>query len=175
MATNKNITMKQYNGLDYDTLYPKTTPEQAGAATVNHNHYGRVIEPTSIELFPGKSAGHGGYIDFHFNSDAADYTSRIYEPEKGVLKYNGHRILSTANIVAIWNVNVTFTNGVAEYSNSAIKGNSVCFAQFRAGLVASTFQDTALAVNNKEIGKLNIVAKNGATFSTNLNILILNL
>lgn len=32
MATNKNITMKQYNGLDYDTLYPKTTPKQAGAA-----------------------------------------------------------------------------------------------------------------------------------------------
>ena len=33
MATNKNITMKQYNGLDYDTLYPKTTPEQVGAVS----------------------------------------------------------------------------------------------------------------------------------------------
>ena len=28
MSTNKNITMKQYNGTDYDTLYPKTTASQ---------------------------------------------------------------------------------------------------------------------------------------------------
>lgn len=28
MATNKNITMKQFNGTDYDTLYPKTKVEQ---------------------------------------------------------------------------------------------------------------------------------------------------
>lgn len=28
MASNYNITMKQYNGVDYDILYPETTPEQ---------------------------------------------------------------------------------------------------------------------------------------------------
>ena len=28
MATTKNITMKQFNGTDYDTLYPKTKVEQ---------------------------------------------------------------------------------------------------------------------------------------------------
>lgn len=28
MATNKNITMHQFNGVDYDTLYPKTIAEQ---------------------------------------------------------------------------------------------------------------------------------------------------
>lgn len=28
MATNKNITMKQFNGTDYDTLYPKTIASQ---------------------------------------------------------------------------------------------------------------------------------------------------
>ena len=28
MATTKNITMKQFNGTDYDTLYPKTNVEQ---------------------------------------------------------------------------------------------------------------------------------------------------
>ena len=28
MATTKNITMKQFNGTDYDTLYPKTKTEQ---------------------------------------------------------------------------------------------------------------------------------------------------
>ena len=32
MATNKNITMKQFNGTDYDTLYPKTKVEQVEGA-----------------------------------------------------------------------------------------------------------------------------------------------
>ena len=32
MATTKNITMKQYNGTDYDTLYPKTKVEQVEGA-----------------------------------------------------------------------------------------------------------------------------------------------
>ena len=32
MATNKNITMKQFNGVDYDTLYPKTKLEQVEGA-----------------------------------------------------------------------------------------------------------------------------------------------
>ena len=32
MATNKNITMRQFNGTDYDTLYPKTKIEQVKGA-----------------------------------------------------------------------------------------------------------------------------------------------
>ena len=32
LATNKNITMKQFNGTDYDTLYPKTKVEQVEGA-----------------------------------------------------------------------------------------------------------------------------------------------
>ena len=32
MSTNKNITMKQFNGTDYDTLYPKTKVEQVEGA-----------------------------------------------------------------------------------------------------------------------------------------------
>lgn len=28
MASNLDITMRQFNGVDYDTLYPKTTTEQ---------------------------------------------------------------------------------------------------------------------------------------------------
>lgn len=33
----------------------------------------------------GSSAGHGGFIDFHFNGDTGDYTSRIIEDAKGRL------------------------------------------------------------------------------------------
>lgn len=37
MATEKNITMKQYNGTDYDTLYPKTTMNQIIGITARLN------------------------------------------------------------------------------------------------------------------------------------------
>lgn len=135
---------------------------------------GKNISPAAIELFPGASAGNGGYIDFHYNNDSADFTSRIMEIPSGYVTLNGMGIMTRANIIAVWNAAVTFTNGIAEYSNNAIKANCVCFAQFRASSVDSTFQDTALSVSNPTDGKLTIVAKNGATFSSNLNILILN-
>lgn len=127
-----------------------------------------------IELFPGTTAGHGGYIDFHYNNNAADYTSRIIETPSGYVQLNGYGIMTRANIISVWNAGVTFTNGIAQYSNTAIRSNCACFAQFRASSVGSTFQDTALSVHIPSNGKLNIIAKNGATFSTNLNILILN-
>lgn len=145
-----------------------------GAATSGHNHSGKVIQPTSIELFPGTSAGHGGYIDFHYNNDSSDYTSRLIEIPKGVIRYNDYGIISTRNITALYNVHVSFSNGVFEYSNSAITATSVCFAQFRGSAVSSGFQDTALGVT-PYAGKLRIIAKNGGTFETDVNILIINL
>lgn len=41
----------------------------------------RSISPDAIELYMGgsTSAGHGGYIDFHYNASTDDYTSRIIE------------------------------------------------------------------------------------------------
>lgn len=135
---------------------------------------GKNISPATIELFPGAAAGNGGYIDFHYNDDSADYTSRLIEIPKGVVRYNGHGLLSSAHIVAIYNHNLSFTNGKAEYQNASIKANHPCFVQFRASAVSSDFLDTALAVDSRNDGILTIVAKNGATFSANVNILIIS-
>lgn len=150
------------------------TAAQAGAATADHDHSGQSISPAAIELFPGASAGNGGYIDFHYNNSPADYTSRLIEVPPGVVKYNNYGLISTANITAIYNVHVSFASGVFEYSNSAIKATSVCFAQFRGSAVTSGFQDTVLGVTSYA-GKLRIIAKNGGTFETDVNILIINL
>lgn len=43
------------------------------------------LDPGSIEMRPGSSAGHGGFIDFHYNNSTADYTSRIIEYSSGQL------------------------------------------------------------------------------------------
>ena len=117
-------------------------------------------------------AAYGGYIDFHYDNNANDHTSRIIEIPSGHVQLNGMDIVTRENIIVVWNVYITFTNGIAEYSNNAIKANNPCFVQFRASSVNSTFQNTALAVHTPTNGKLTIVAKNGATFSSHLNILI---
>ena len=40
------------------------------------------LNPSSIELIPASAtAGNGGFIDFHYNGSAEDYTSRIIEEE----------------------------------------------------------------------------------------------
>ena len=71
MATTKNITMKQFNGTDYDTLYPKTdvkqienlTPSSIGAVSktgdtmtghlniTNSNPYLKLVETDSQEEY----------------------------------------------------------------------------------------------------------------------------
>lgn len=130
---------------------------------------GNSISPASIELFPGEKANHGGYIDFHYNNSAADHTSRLIE-HNGYILYNEKPLLNTGHIMIFWNKEVTFRNGVATVTNSNFKANHVFFAQFRAGEVNSTFQDTALSVHCPNNGSLTIVAKNGATFTTHLNI-----
>ena len=82
--------------------------------------------------------------------------------------------MTRANIAAVYNVSAQFTNGIFEYSNSLIKAGTICFAQFRGSRVASSFQDTALATSS-EAGKVKIVAKNGGTFETHINVLMINL
>lgn len=79
------------------------TAAQTGAAEAGHSHVGGVISPAAIELTPGTGAGHGGYIDFHFNGSAADHTARIIESAAGQLNIvgivmeNGNRVYSPGN------------------------------------------------------------------------------
>lgn len=95
MAENKNITMKQYNGLDYDTLYPKTKVRQVegGVASVNGampNDSGEVKVnsfDSGIELGMAE-ATNGGYVDFHYAGNTSNFTSRIIEEQSGQLLFD---------------------------------------------------------------------------------------
>lgn len=149
------------------------TAAQAGAATADHNHLNRSISPTAIELFPGASAGNGGYIDFHYNNSDEDFTSRFIESSPGKVTLNGKSIYTGGSLIAMRNVNVTFTNGIGTYKNSNITTSSVTFVQWRAGAV-STLQDSVLSTTANN-GSLTIVAKNALTGGPlPVNILIIN-
>lgn len=96
MATNKNITMKQYNGTDYDVLYPKTKVSQVDGAVASVNNVtpdntGAVKIDTfdqSIKVGENVDVGTDGgasAVQFHFDGNANAYTSRIVESESGAL------------------------------------------------------------------------------------------
>ena len=60
MVVNKNITMKQYNGTDYDTLYPATTIKQVQGLSdeLNSNELpvGTIMRSSDTN-FPSKMKG----------------------------------------------------------------------------------------------------------------------
>ena len=92
MATTKNITMKQFNGTDYDTLYPKTkveqienlTPSSIGAvAKTGDTMTGNLVVPT-LSVAQNVSAG---YIYGETNS----LNIRGGNPNTGTMHYLGIR------------------------------------------------------------------------------------
>lgn len=182
-ALSENITLSANDvgaaksSHNHDTRYyteSEMDTKLSGKSDTSHDHMGKTINPAGIELFPGTTAGHGGYIDFHYKNSNADFTSRIIEVPSGYVTLNGKSIMTQANIAAVYNVQAQFTNGIFEYSNSVIKAGTICFAQFRGGLVSSSFRDTALSTSS-DVGKVKIVAKNGETFNTTVNVLMINL
>lgn len=143
----------------------------SGKSDTSHNHSGQTISPAAIELFPGTTAGHGGYIDFHYNNNAADYTSRLIA-HNGYILYNNSRLLSAANVIAVLRTNIAFTDGIGTYENSNITASSVCFVQLQASTVASLY-DTVLSAVARN-GSLTIVAKAKPNGTLPVNILIIN-
>ena len=100
------------------TLYKCTTAHTAGAWNAAHFTATQVGDELSelknnlknvetggtrlscIELGPdSQSAGHGGFIDFHFNGSSDDFTSRIIEHPSGNIQINGISITGLSNTV----------------------------------------------------------------------------
>lgn len=146
------------------------TPAAIGAAASAHNHLNETINPLAIELYG--ASFHGGYIDFHYGQSTADYTSRIIESSNGVVTLNNNKILTSANITAIYGVEVKFSSGKAIYSNSAIKPTSICLVQRRSGTAGSA--TTSMFATTSGNGSLTIVTDNTSATVMNLNIIIIN-
>ena len=140
----------------------------------------KVYNGQYIELYPGSSAGHGGYIDFHYNNSKSDYTSRIIEQSSGTLniqstnfQHNGLKVLTDGIIVDSYNVAVKFTNGVAKYSNSNIKANAVVMVS-RRGNVAGANTSYCTHTNSGG-GSVTICCSSSVNETHYLNIIISNI
>lgn len=163
------ITATELNYLDGVSSNIQT--QLNGKSAMSHNHSGLNIEPTAIELKPGSIADHGGYIDFHYQNDSGDYTSRIVETSKGLVMLNGFKILTAKNITAVYGISLTFASGKAEYTNSAITASTICIAQIRSGTPANVI----LLGTSSSAGKVTITASD-ASFNQarNVSIIMIN-
>lgn len=114
MATTKNITMKQFNGTDYDTLYPKTdvkqienlTPSSIGAVAksgdtmtgnlniTNSNPYLKLVETDSQEEYLVQV--HQG--DFYIGSEShGPINGLVLKPDGTILTKALCTVLHTGN------------------------------------------------------------------------------
>ena len=132
MATNKNITMKQFNGTDYDTLYPKTKVEQVEGA---YSQQQILADSTKAMLGFGADA----VPDDLFKTLGAEL---IVTTEAGTVvtaSRNGKTVIATSNSSGLavlkipefgtWTVSATI-NGVSISIDYEIKA----IAQYELGL-----------------------------------------
>lgn len=87
-----NTSLKTAIGAKANAASPTITGNMTmsnGSISMAHN--ASIIGLSAIELYcPTTSGGHGGFIDFHWNQNTADYTARLIETgSKGTIKaYN---------------------------------------------------------------------------------------
>lgn len=128
---NQSITPLTSSALD--NYVPKSGTTWWGQQLSNGEVKGVLNYVTSIE-FTEAATGSGGYLDFHFNKDTSDYTSRIIEDASGRIAVNNNALFYKnatpgSNLkfaMTDWpsvNFQTEFTNNVAFYQNIYARGN----------------------------------------------------
>ena len=162
------VTSTELGYLDGVTSNVQTQLNNKAASS--HEHKNGKVTPVYIELTPAANAGHGGYIDFHYNGNTADYTSRIIEYEQGYVSLNGHRIITAENLQGIYGQPVTFSNGQATFTHSFIKSTSIVIVQIMADAAGMYYGFNTASQN----GSVKIYTDTNINFTINLNIIIMN-
>ena len=120
MATEKNITMKQFNGTDYDTLYPKTIGAQiAGAVPIASGGTNGTTAPSGVNnLVAGLS-------------QIAPASNDLF-PFRNISGNTGGSVTLANLAVALGN------NGVITPSNLAAQASALGFAKIQTGSYKGT-------------------------------------
>ena len=93
MATEKNITMKQFNGTDYDTLYPKTIVNQIEDRDAYYFNKSKTLTTDVASMFVGSSVATpndafsylGKYAEYWWKK-FVDATYTAYEETRGTIE-----------------------------------------------------------------------------------------
>lgn len=112
-----------------------------GSVEAKANLYGQSLEFLNI----GSSAGHGGFIDFHFNGNTADYTSRIIEDAEGQLSL----YVATMRIGKSNSANLLFLRPSYNYIWTDVAGGTLVLGTTDGGITGS--QNSAIFIKGKKV------------------------
>lgn len=125
----------------------------------------------ALQLRPPSTANHGGYIDFNYNGDSGDHTSRIIESSKGTLtvknKFNIEGATTVKNLTASGNVIVNGTLK-AQREDNGENGHLVVVSSLSA--TGITYQLNSWRGN----GGLDVTARWGASSGSSTKTLALS-
>lgn len=138
MATDKNITMKQFNGTDYDTLYPKTIASQI--PDVYSKSYIDSILKNNARIQTGTYVGTGTYGADNPCTLTFDFSPKVVMIKGIVGTHVGNTVNANDLIIVTWIYN---TDGLwATGSNSR-------------GAHVSSVNNTFIYYSNTENNQLN--------------------
>lgn len=115
------------------------------------------ITTSSIELYDATP-----YIDFHFDGNSGDYTSRIIENTSGVLNING---ATFTNGGAIWSKWITVDGSISVTQAGSFGSGVACANESR--FYVNSYTDP-LAGTTCAIKGTGIIATNGSIYSTGI-------
>lgn len=125
----------------------------------------------ALQLTPPSTANHGGFIDFHYNGDGGDRTSRIIESSKGTLtvknNFNIEGATTVKNLTASGNVTVNGTLK-AQREDNGENGHLVVVSSLSAKGI--TYQLNSWRGN----GGLDVTARWGASSGSSTKTLALS-
>ena len=107
-------------------------PLSGGTITGDVNITGKLnMEGNSIEISDTLP-----YIDFHYNKDAGDYTSRIIENTSGILNINGATF--DKNTSTVWTTNLSVDNAI----KGSVNGSAASLSLKGIETISSSANDT---------------------------------
>lgn len=112
-----------------------------GSVEAKAKLYGQCIEFSNI----ASSSGHGGFIDFHFNGNTEDYTSRIIEDAKGQLSL----YVATVRIGKSNSANLLFLRPSYNYIWTDTAGGTLVLGTIDGGATSSS--NSALFIKGKKV------------------------
>lgn len=146
-ATNHSHSNYAANNHNHDSVYSKT----------NHTHSNYLSKnPASIELMPSSSANNGGSLDFHYNGNSTDYTSRIIETARGKMSIyaNNGLLLNSKPIRSI----AKYTNSTGIWEETLLETGEIMLEGYGEATTGSIYGDVGIYYPKKMKGVNNFIS-----------------
>ena len=169
---------------DFNDYKAAITQALADKANATHNHDGEKIKPSAVDIFPDAGSIDGAYIDFHYNRNADDFTTRLRETSPGALAISEiQKVSGTSETVVNWNpiltsksliylpVTIKFSGGIAYLPYPGLNGSPFIIANRVTSIPGEALAFSTSYVN----GQIRVVTDPSVSGNIRVDLLVVNL